>query len=69
MKVIQDHFRSRIHFRLELSDRQTRDHHQERERHLVDAQPDFDQLIEVIFDGVKLLLVLCYPKRMSKIIF
>ena len=72
MKVIQDRFRSRIHFRLEPEqpDRHwTRDHRRERERHLADVQPDSDQLIEVIFDDVKLLLVSCYPKRMSKMKF
>ena len=72
MKVIQDRFRSRIHFRLEPEppDRHwTRDHRRERERHLADVQPDSDQLIEVIFDDVKLLLVSYFPKRMSKMKF
>ena len=69
MKVIQDRFRSRIHFRLEPErpdHHWTRDHRLERVRHLADVQPDSDQLIEVIFDDVKLLLVSYFPKLMSK---
>ena len=32
----------------------------------MDVQPDSDQPIEVIFDDVKLLLVSCFPRRMTK---